>query len=188
VKSLFYFISIALLFGACSYKNEVLNLDSYKPDYAGEVSKEHKSVYIKLVDDRREDKRSIGFIMKNGINSDTLFSNADFATKYKEGFLIALNSAGFNTQTSINDANLAIEIHIKKIEIIYNNKSFDENVKGTIEVEVAINNGGKETKQIFKQNAGKWISPSFNSKDLEPFLQMLFSDSVDAIVSKLTTF
>ncbi len=56
-----------------------------------------------------------------------------------------------------------------------------------MDVQVIIKRGDKISTLNFKQKSGKWISPSYNSKDIEPFLYKLFSDSINDIVSKLTT-
>lgn len=187
MKSLFYIVAVALLFSGCSYKNEVIKLQAYKADYAGEISQEKKSVFVNIVDDIRKDKKNIGYYMKDDKKAEIFFSDENFAAKYKDGLLVALNSAGFNIQTAYNNADIVVEVHIKKIEIVYSNTSFNENVKGEISIKVLMKNNGKVATQEFTQKAGKWIAPSHDSKDLEPFLNTLFSDSINGFVSKLTS-
>ena len=96
--------------------------------------------------------------------------------------------AGFNTDVDSNAASLVVEVHIKDIKIIYNDKNFDQNLNGEIEIEVIIRRGTEVITQEFKQNSGKWIAPSYDSKDIEPFLYTLFSSSINEIVSRLTKF
>ncbi len=81
---------------------------------------------------------------------------------------------------------MVVEIYIKDIEMIYNDKNFDTNLKGEIEIEVIVRKGADVITQNFRQKGSKWIAPSFESKDLEPFLYTLFADSIDQIVSRLT--
>jgi len=188
LKNLFYVVLITLLLGGCSYKNVSIGLDSYKADYASEISQEKKTVYLSLVKDTRMDQRTVGYAEKNGKKTLTLFSDVDFTQKYKEGLGHALNLAGFNPQTTAETAYINVEVYIKNIKIVHTNKSFDENLQGTIEIEVVVKRGNKTIKQNFVQKAGKWMKPSYTSKDLEPFLYTLFSDSINNVVSRLTRY
>ncbi|MDA3908448.1 MAG: hypothetical protein PF437_05125, partial [Sulfurimonas sp.] len=63
-----------------------------------------------------------------------------------------------------------------------------KNLKGEIELEVIIKKGNETITQNFKPSASKWIGPSYRSKDLEPFFNELFSDSISNIVSRLTGY
>ena len=188
MKSLFYLLIVALLMGGCTYKNEALNLDSYKAEYAGPISKNKKSVYLRWVKDVRVDKRSIGYLLQNGEKLTTFYSNVDFADKYKEGIQYALNIAGFTTDVDAQESLLVMEVYIKDIELVYNDKNFDTNLKGEIEIEVIIRKGEETITQNFRQKGGKYVLSSNNSKDLEPFLYTHFSDSINDIVSRLTRF
>ncbi|EDZ61252.1 hypothetical protein SMGD1_0358 [Sulfurimonas gotlandica GD1] len=185
MKNLFYMLAVVVFLGGCSYKNESINLSSYNTEYTGETSKEKKSVYIESVKDVRDDKRTIGYILKDGKKTTNLFSTEDFEKKYKDGLSSALRMAGFKASSDVN-ADLVMNINIKNIELIHNDKSFDKNLKGQIELEVIIKKGTETVTQNFKPSASKWISPSYSSKDLEPFLNELFSDSINDIVSRLT--
>lgn len=187
MKKLFYLVVIALFIGGCSYKNESINLESYKAQYTGPSAKEKKTVYLKFVKDTRADKRSIGYSLKNDKNV-RLYSDVNFAQKYKEGIGFALDIAGFNTDVNVDDASLVLEVYIRKIELAYSDKTFDTNLKGEIEVEVLIRKGEKVIAQNFRQKGNEWITPSFNSKDLEPFLYGLFADNINDIVSRLTNY
>ncbi|WP_372999242.1 YajG family lipoprotein [Sulfurimonas sp.] len=185
MKSIFYMIAVVVFLGGCSYKNEAINLSSYNAQYLGETSKEKKSVFIESVKDVRADKKSIGYILKNGEKTTKLFSNEDFEKKYKDGLTSALHMAGFKAGSDAN-SDLVMSVNIKKIELIHEDKSFDKNLKGQIELEVIIKKGNETITQNFKPSASKWISPSYSSKDLEPFLNELFSDSINDVVSRLT--
>jgi len=186
VKNIFFLLAIALFIGGCSYKNAPLTLQTYEANYQGQKSKEQKSVFISTVKDLRVDKRNIGYTLKDKEKDISLFSDVNFEKKYKDALLYALNIAEFNTATNADDATLLIEIYIKKIELIYTDKKFEENLNGEISIEVVVKNDKVTSKQNFRQKAGKWISPSYDSKDFEPFLTTLFSDSINNIVSKLT--
>lgn len=179
---------VAFLVSGCTYKNEAVNLHAYKADYAGPISQLRKSVYIELVNDTRNDKRSIGSVIEKGEKLATLYSDENFAEKYKEGLGYALNMAGFKTATSPDEAALVMEVYIRDIKILYNDKSFDENLKGSIEIDVKIKSGEYFSTQSFRQKGGKWIAPSYSSKNVEPFLYSLFSDSINDIVSRLTRY
>jgi len=185
VKNIIYLLVIALFIGGCSYKNQPIALQSYEANYHGEISKENKTVYISKVKDLRANKRNIGYTLQNGEKDISLFSDINFEKKYKDALLYALNIAEFNTATNAEDAALLVEIYIKKIELVYTDKNFEENLKGEINIEVVVKNGKTTSRQNFKQKAGKWIAPSYDSKDFEPFLTTLFSDNIDNIVSKL---
>ena len=169
----------------CSYKNEALSLKPYDSSYAGPLSKTHKTLYVRLVKDTRVERSRIGEIIDNGKVLAPLNSDADFQARYSSGLNEALRLAGFNTDTSKTVAEMVVEVYLKEIDITYNDKNFDTNLKGEIDLEVIIRRGDEVITQNFKQKGGKWIKPSFNSKDLEPFLYELFSDSIDQIVSRL---
>jgi len=188
VKNLFYFVVIGLFLGGCSYKNESIALLSYKADYAAEVSQEKKSLSLELVKDIRADKRTVGYMEQDGKKVTTFFSDTDVEAKYKEGLIHAMNLAGFRTNVENNAPYMTILVYIKGIKLVHNDKSFDENLKGTIEIEVVVKRGNETIKQNFIQKAGIWMKPSYSSKDLEPFLNTLFSDSINEIVSKLTRY
>ncbi|WP_373034538.1 YajG family lipoprotein [Sulfurimonas sp.] len=185
MKSILYLVAVVVFLGGCSYKNESINLSSYNAEYTGEISKEKKSVFIESVKDVRVDKRTIGYILKDGIKTINLFSTEDFAKNYKDGLSSALRIAGFKVGSGSN-ADLVMSISIKNIELIHNDKTFDKNIKGEIELEVIIKKGNETITQNFKPSASKWIGPSYRSKDMEPFLNELFSDSINSIVSRLT--
>jgi uncharacterized lipoprotein len=188
MKSLFYLFAVVLLISGCSYKNEAIKLSSYNAEYAGEISKDKKTVYIESIKDARVDKHNIGYVLKNSEKSVELFSNSDFEKKYKDGLNNALRMAGFKTSLEADKALLIMNVSIKKVELVYNDKSFDKNLKGEIEIEVIIKKGDETITQNFKPSASKWIKPSYTSKDLEPFLNELFSDSINSIVSRLTRY
>lgn len=185
MKNTIYLIAIALIMGACTYKNEAIKLQPYEANYKAPMSKDKKAVFVQAVKDDRSNKNSIGYALEDGKKKITFFSHENFEKKYKDALLYALNISEFNTNVSQADASEIIEVHIKDIEIVHTDKSFDENLKGQIAVELIVKKGNSVTKYNFTQKAGKWISPSHNSKDIEPFLGTLFSDSIDAVVAKL---
>ncbi len=186
MKHLFFVAITLLLFSGCTYKNEALNLESYKAEYQGPLSRDKKIVYLRTVKDLRAKKNIIGYVDQKSTNTIYFYSNENFAEKYTEGLGYALNLAGFNTNASTNEANLVVEVAIKDIEIVYNDKNFDANLKGEIEIEVVVRKGDEVITQNFRQKGSKWIAPSYSSKDLEPFLYTLFADSIDQIVARLT--
>lgn len=186
MKNLFFLLLITAFISGCSYKNDPLTLKSYQAEYTGPIAKDKKTVYLRWVKDGRTDKSSVGYLLQNGEKLATLQSNVDFADKYKEGLGYALNLAGFDTDAQANIASLVVEVYIKDIEVIYNDKNFDTNLKGEIAIEVIIRKGEEVITQNFRQKGGKWMAPSFNSKDLEPFLYTLFADSINDIVTRLT--
>lgn len=188
MKNLFYFIVFALLMGGCAYKNEALRLESYKADYSGPVSDAKKSIYLSSVQDMRTDKRSVGYVYNNGDKLATLFTDVNFEDKYSEGLGYALGIAGFKKASSADDASFTMEVYIRDVRVIYNDKNFDENLKGEIEIEVIIRRGQETITQNFKQKGAKWLLKSYESKDLEPFLHTLFTDSINEIVARLTRY
>jgi uncharacterized lipoprotein YajG len=185
MKKTLYLLAIALIMGACSYKNEPIVLKPYEVSNNTAISKEKKSVFIESINDQRADTKSIGYAQEHGEKIITFFSNENFEKKYKDALLYALNISEFNTNVSKADASAVIEVNIKEIELVQIDKSFDENLKGKIIIELVLKSGNTITKHNFTQKAGEWLAPSRHSKDLEPFLSMLFSDSIDAIVAKL---
>lgn len=186
MKTLLFLVTALLLLGGCTYKNEALSLDSYKAEYAGPRSKDQKTIYLRIVKDLRADKRTIGYVEQKGGALTKFYSDVNFEDKYKEGLGYALNLAGFNTNTAAQAASLVVEVYIKDIELVYNDKNFDANLNGEIEIEVIVRRGDEVITQNFKQKGSKWIAPSYNSKDLEPFLYSLFADSIDQVVTRLT--
>ncbi|WP_024955783.1 YajG family lipoprotein [Sulfurospirillum arcachonense] len=188
MKVLTYIIVFAFLLGGCSYKNEAISLNSYKAQYNGPTVKEKKTVYLESVIDDRKIKRVIGLYEDNGQIKDKFFSEVDFAKKYQEGLNYAFEIAGFSKSENADNANLHVKVLIKKIELIYNNKNFNTNLKGEIEVEVIVQKDGKTITQNFRQKNATWIKPSFKSKDLEPFLYTLFVDNVNNIAARLTSY
>lgn len=186
MKYLFFVVMSLLIFSGCTYKNEALSLESYKAEYKGPLSRDKKIVYLRTVKDLRAKKNIIGYVDQKSGSAINFYSNENFAEKYSEGLGYALNLAGFNTNADTNEANLIVEVAIKDIELIYNDKNFDANLNGEIEIEVVVRKGDDVITQNFRQKGSKWIAPSYNSKDLEPFLYSLFTDSIDQIVTRLT--
>ncbi|QSZ42924.1 hypothetical protein GJV85_12675 [Sulfurimonas aquatica] len=187
MKKLSYIVVLALMLVGCSYKNNPVVLESYKADYSGEIAPKNTTVFLSSVKDTRLDKRSIGYVLEGDKKAVTLFSEDDFEKKYKDGLGHALNIAGFDTDVKKNEATLVVNIFIKEINVVYTNESFDENLKGKIMIEASVKKGDKTLTFNFKQQSGKWISPSYNSKDVAPLLHMLFSDSINDVVAKLTS-
>jgi len=188
MRNFIYLLVAALFIGGCSYKNEAIELPAYKGEYTGENAKNKHAVYLRSVKDMRADKRSIGSIMANDKKEDSFFSNADFTERYTKGLRYALDIAGFNTVSNVDDAALIMDVNIRKVEINYTNKTFEANLVGELDIEVVITRGKKVTSLNFRPKSSKWISPSYGSKDIEPFLYTLFSDSINEITSKLTTY
>lgn len=188
MKNLYLIVITIFVFSGCSYKNESLMLSNYDAQYTGELSKDKKSVFIGSIKDIRVDKRSIGYVLENDKKAYELYSTEDFAKKYKEALEVALRMAGFESSTEQSNAKLVINVNIKSMEFIHNDKSFDKNLIGVIELEVIIKRGESTITQSFKQEASKWIKPSYSSKDIEPFLNEVFSDSINSIVSRLTRY
>jgi uncharacterized lipoprotein len=189
VKNLVSIVVAAFILGGCSYKNEAISLSSYKSQYKGTVSADHKTVVLSSVSDDRADKLNIGFVQADGKPTIKLFSYEDFAAKYKEGLTNALKAAQVNLDDNGTTAAMKVDVKIKNIDIVYNDtKKFDENLHGKIVVEVTITQGDKITVQTFTQDQGIWIQPSYKSKDYEPLLYTLFASSINDIVSKIATF
>lgn len=185
MKNLIYLVLITFIMGACTYKNEPIALQPYKANYAGAVSQEKKSIFIDNITDKRANKNNIGYSLEDGKKKISFFSNENFEKKYKDALLYALSIAEFNTNVSEADAFTIISINIREIELIKTDKNFNENLKGKIAIELVVKQGITTTKHNFTQKAGKWIAPSYKSRDLEPFLSALFSDSIDAVVTRL---
>ena len=188
MKSFIYLLLTALLIGGCSYKNDAIELPAYKGEYSGANAKSKQAVYLRSVNDLRADKRNIGSILANDKKEDAFFSDADFAEKYTKGLRYALDIAGFETVSNANDAAMIMDVNIKKIEINYTYKTFEPNLIGVLDIEVQLTRGKKVTTLNFKPKSSKWIAPSYASKDVEPFLYTLFSDSINEITSKLTEY
>lgn len=187
MKSLYGLAALAMiLMTGCSYKNEAIELSSYKGQYLGKTTQDKSPVSLVSVTDAREDKTSVGHVLANDVETAKLYSYVNFADRYKEALNSALHSAKFNLVQNPADAATVITVKIKDIQLIYNDtKKFDENLYGKVVVEVALKKADKTLVQTFTQAQGKWIQPSYTSKDIEPFLDTIFSDSVNDIVSKL---
>jgi uncharacterized lipoprotein len=188
MKNFIYLLVTALFIGGCSYKNETIELPAYKGEYSGQNAKEKHAVYLRSVKDIRTDKRSIGSILANDKKEDAFFSDVDFADRYTKGLRYALDIAGFETVSNANEAAMIMDVSIKKIQIDYTNKTFESNLIGELDIEVVITRGKKVTTLNFRPKSSQWIAPSYASKDVEPFLYTLFSDSINEITSKLTEY
>ena len=186
MKKLYSLVAAVVLLSGCSYKNEAIELSSYKAQYLGKTTGDTNSISLLSVTDTREDKTSIGHVEANGQVTVKLYSYVDFTDKYSEGLTNVLRAAKFNLTKNPADANTTISVKIKDIQIVYNDtEKFDENVHGKIVVEVTITKGDKTIVQTITQQEGKWIKPSYTSKDIEPLMYSLFTDSVNLIGSKL---
>lgn len=181
-------LAAALLIGGCSYKNDSIELPAYKGEYSGANVKSKKAVYLRSVKDLRADKRNIGTILANDKKEDAFFSDEDFADKYTKGLRYAFDLAGFDIVSNANDAAIIMDVNIKKIDIKYTYKTFEANLIGALDIEVLLTRGKKLTTLNFKPKSSKWIAPSYSSKDIEPFLYTLFSDSINEITAKLTEY
>lgn len=188
MKNFIYLLVAALLMGGCTYKNEALELPTYQGEYSGEVSKNNKAVYLRSVNDLRSDKKVIGYTLVGDKKDVSFYSDVDFAGRYTTGLRYALDIAGYKVVSNTNDAEIVLDVNIKKIEIIYDNKTFESNLKGEMEIEVVIDKAHKVVRQNFRPKASKWIAPSFDSKDVEPFLYTLFSDNINEITSSLSRY
>ncbi|MFC2073822.1 YajG family lipoprotein [Campylobacterota bacterium] len=188
MKNVFYLLIAALIMGGCTYNNEALTLDVYKGEYSGKNVQNNKTVYLRSVKDMRTDKKNIGYTLINEQKDQTLYSDIDFVNKYTTGLRYALDIAGFEIVSNKTDANKILDISIQEIEIVYNNKIFGTNLRGLLAIEVLVEKDQKVTTLNFKPQASQWISPSYTSKDLEPFLHTLFSDSINNITSRLTEY
>lgn len=189
MKKVISIVIAGFILGGCSYKNEAIALSSYKSQYKGALSTEHKTIDLVSVNDSRADKINIGYVQADGKPTIKLFSYEDFAGKYKDGLTSALKAAQFNQVQNASSADLKVDVKIKSIQLVYNDtKKFDENLHGKIVIEVTVTQGQKVTVQTFTQDQGIWIKPSFNSNDYEPLLYTLFANSINDIVSKLATF
>lgn len=186
MKILSYLVVGALLFTGCSYKNGAINVDSYKTNYSGPLAKHTKAIDLVMVKDIRKDKKNIGYFVNDKDKSIKFHSNTDFAKRYEDGLKKALYAAGY--KVSSKDTPMKMQVFIQKIELVKNDKSFDENLKGKIQLSVVLTNGRRTIKQSFKQEKSKWMQPSYDSKDLEPFLYELFSDSINDVVGRLTNY
>lgn len=188
MKRIYSLVAAVVLMSGCSYKNEAIELSSYKTQSLNKTTQDPKSVSFLSVTDAREDKRSIGYVEANGQVTDKLYSYVDFADRYKEGLTNALQSSKFNMTRNPADANAIISVKIKDIQLVYNDtQKFDENLHGKIVVEVTLKKAGKTLVQTMTQQEGKWIKPSYTSKDVEPLLDSLFTDSINTIVDKLAS-
>lgn len=188
MRNFTYLLIAALMTGGCAYKNEAIDLPAYKGEYSGDNAKIKHAVYLRSVKDMRTDKRSIGAILANDKKEDTLYSDVDFVNKYTKGLRYALDLAGFSTVSNVDDSTLIMDVNIKKVDIVYTNKTFEANLIGALDIEVVITKGKQVTTLNFRPKSSKWISPSYASKDVEPFLYTLFSDSINDITSKLTDY
>lgn len=177
--------SVVMLTG-CSYKNDPIELSSYKTQYLGKTTQNMNSVSLSSVTDTRENKTSIGYVEANGHVTTKLYSYVNFADRYREGLARVLKLARFNLVNNPLDSDTKIDVKIKDIQLIYNDTNkFDENLQGKIIVEVTLTKADKVNVLTFTQKQGTWIKPSYTSKDIEPFLDTLFTDSIDDIVSTL---
>lgn len=187
MKKLNYLVVLALMLGGCSYKNDPIALESYKANYNGEMAQKNVSVFLSTVKDTRVDKRTVGYVLENSKKTVALYSEDNFEQKYKDGLGYALNIAGFNTNVTEEEATIVVKVFIKDIKILYTNESFEENLKGTLSVQAGVKKDNQIITFDFKQSSGKWIAPSHNSKDVAPFLHSLFTDSINQVITKLTT-
>lgn len=178
-------VALTLFMSACSYVNEPLKLQPYEANYAAPVLKQKKSIYVRSVNDLRTNKQNIGYATEGGKKTITFFTYENFSKKYSDALKYALSIAEFDTNVTPREASGIVDINIRNIALVYLDKSFDENVKGEMAVELVLTQGNRTTKYNFTQKGGKWISPSRNSKDLEPFLSELFAESIEAVVTKL---
>ena len=187
MKKFNYLVVLALMLSGCTYKNNPIPLESYKADYNGDKAQNNASVFLSKVKDTRTDKRTIGYVLENSTKTVALFSDDNFEQKYKEGLGYALNIAGFKTDITKDTASMELNIFIEDIKIVYTNESFDKNLKGEISVKAVLKQNNELVTYNFKQKSAEWIAPSHDSKDIAPFLHMLFTDSINDIVAKLTT-
>jgi uncharacterized lipoprotein len=186
MSKLYSLVAVVVLMTGCSYKNEAIELSSYKTQYLGKTAQDKNSISLSSVTDTREDKSTMGYVEANGQVTTKLYSYVNFADRYRDGLTKVLKDAKFNVVNNPTDANKKIDVKIKGIQLIYNDTNkFDQNLNGKIIVEVTLTKADKVDVLTFTQQQGTWIKPSYTSKDLEPFLDTLFTDSIDDIVSTL---
>lgn len=187
MNQLYSLVAVLVLMTGCSYKNEAIELPSFKAQYLGKTTQD-KGNTLFTVTDTREDKTSIGYVEANGYATTKLYSYVDFAEKYREGLTNVLKAAKFNLTNNVAEANTIISVDIKEIKIVYNDTNkFDENLHGKVVVEVTIKKADKTVVQTITQKQGLWIKPSYTSKDIEPLLYSIFIDSINLIGAKLAS-
>lgn len=188
MKKLYSLAVAVILMTGCSYKNESIELYSYHATHLNATTKNMDNISYLSVSDTREEKTEIGYVEANGQRTAKLFSYVNFADRYKETLIQVLKDSKFNLVENPESANTKINVNIKDIQIVYNDTNkFDQNLHGKIVIEVTMTKGGKTITQTFTQDEGKWIKPSYTSKDIEPLLYSLFADSIDTITAKLAT-
>lgn len=188
MKKLYSLVAVVVLMTGCSYKNEAIELSSYKPHYLSKTTEDRNNISYLSVTDTREDKTTIGYVLVNNNVDRKFYSYVNFADRYREGLTKALIAANFNLINNPADANTKIDVFIKDIQLIYNDTDkFNENLHGRIVIEVKLTKADKVNVFTFTQKQGIWIKPSYTSKDVEPLLNTLFADSIDDIVSKLAS-
>jgi uncharacterized lipoprotein len=186
MKKLYSLVAVIVLMSGCSYKNESIELSSYKTHTLSKTTEDRNNISFLSVTDIRDDKTSIGYVEANNQVTSKLYSYVNFADRYREGLTAVLKDAKFNLVNTPADANTKIDVKIKDIQLIYNDTDkFNENLHGKIVVEVTLTKADKVNVYTFTQKQGIWIKPSYTSKDVEPLLNTLFTDSIDDIVSKL---
>ncbi len=184
MKKIYSLVAIVFLSTGCSYNNEAIELSAYKLNYISKTINDSNNISFLSVTDIREDKTSIGYVLVNDKVDTKFYSHVDFAGRYRDGLSKVLKAAKFNLVNNPADANTKIDVKIKDIQLIYNDTDkLNENLHGKIVVEVTLTKAGTVNVLTFTQKQGMWIKPSYTSKDVEPFLNTLFTDSIDDIVS-----
>lgn len=179
-------LAAVVLMTGCAYKNESIELVSYQPHNLSKTMVDRNNLSYLSVMDIRDDKSSIGHVLVNNNVDTKLYSYVNFADRYYDGLTKALKAANFNLVNEPGDANMKIDVSIKDIQLIYNDTDkLNENLHGKIVIEVKVTKSDKVNVLTFTQKQGVWIKPSYTSKDTEPLLNALFTDSIDDIVSKL---
>lgn len=186
MNKLYSLVAVVVLMSGCSYKNEAIELSSYKAHSLSTTTADRNNISFLSVSDMRADKSSIGYVEANAQVTAKLYSYTDFTDRYKEGLTKVLKDAKFNLVNNPADANTKIDVKIKDIQLIYNDTDkLNENLHGKIVVEVTLTKADQVNVLTFTQKQGMWIKPSYTSKDVEPLLNELFTNSIDDIVSKL---
>ncbi|KIM02789.1 MAG: hypothetical protein KU29_13720 [Sulfurovum sp. FS06-10] len=170
----------------CAYKNEAIELSSYKGQYVGRTTQDKTPIALISVTDVRPNPMYVGYVVSDNVATAKLYSYVNFADRYKEALNRALQAARFTMVQKPSDTTTLLTVAIKEIHLTYNDtKKLDENLHGKVVVEVTVKKGEKSLIRTFTQEQGKWIKPSYTSKDIEPFLDTLFVDNINQIVTKL---
>ncbi|MCF6200801.1 MAG: YajG family lipoprotein [Hydrogenimonas sp.] len=177
------FASTLVFMGGCAQKPEAnIRLEPFTPNPA--VIQKSGTVVIKKIVDKRENKRVVGKIEKDGKPVTIIYSDQDMQEWFEDALKRSLEVEGCRVVTEINEDNRVanIKVEIDSIKAVFDKSTLTgENLSAEARATLYIKQGkSKITKKVsFSQS--RWAPPFSGESEIKEFLQETLAGLVEEL-------